>query len=106
LSEMGQGLTLSGVGILITFGALGALIVLILVLKALFPAREAQPTTAMEGSEGPQRTDALRKRAAAAGVAALLGTRTTKRTGSLGKALESPPGEWWRKGLDRIHGKE
>lgn len=100
---MGQGLTLSGIGILITFGALGALIVLILVLKALFPAREGQPPSTQEDRESPDRTNALRRRAAAVGVAALLGVKTT---GSLGKALESPPGEWWRKGLDRIHGKE
>jgi len=39
LSELGQGLSLSGIGILITFSALGILILLILVLKALFPVK-------------------------------------------------------------------
>ncbi len=43
MNELGQGLTLSGIGILITFIALGVLIGLILLLKALFPVRDGKP---------------------------------------------------------------
>lgn len=106
MSELGQGLTLSGIGILVTFGALGALIVLILGLKALFPGRKEGPEESQAEGTAAGNTAALRKRAAAAGVAALLGARVSENSGSLGQVLESPPGAWWRKGLDRIQGKE
>jgi Na+-transporting methylmalonyl-CoA/oxaloacetate decarboxylase gamma subunit len=106
LSDFGQGLTLSGAGILITFAALGILIVLILVLKTVFPGRVDRQDPAQAGLAGTDKKAELRKRAAAAGVVALLGAGTQKQKGDLGKVLETPPGEWWRKGLDRIHGKE
>ena len=106
MSGVGQGLTLSGIGILITFAALGILIVLILVLKALFPAWKERRDAPRSGEEHLDRKEELRKRAAAAGVAALLGQRSSSQDRNLGKVLETPHGEWWRKGLDRIHGKE
>jgi len=106
LSEFGQGLTLSGAGILITFGALGMLIVLILVLKALFPARINKQADFQPAERDPDQKMELRRRAAAVGVAVLLSERSCMETGELGSVLETPPGEWWRQGLDRIHGKE
>ncbi len=106
MSEFGQGLTLSGAGILITFGALGVLIVLILVLKALFPARIKKQADFQPSEPDPDQKMELRRRASAVGVAVLLRDRSSSETGALGSVLEIPPGEWWRQGLDRIHGKE
>lgn len=110
MSEVGQGLLLSGVGILITFSALGILILIILALKSLFPPRDAEaqlkPAVRPASGRDVDRKEQLKRKAAAVGVAVLLGRRASPEEGSLGKTLESPPGPWWRKGLDRIHGKE
>jgi Na+-transporting methylmalonyl-CoA/oxaloacetate decarboxylase gamma subunit len=103
LSELGQGLTLSGIGILITFSALAILILLIVLLKAIFPVRSEE--AGIESSSG--KDEDLRQQAAAVGVAVLIGRKSSSvRKGSLGALLENPPGSWWRKGLDRIQGKE
>lgn len=106
MSEFGQGLTLSGAGILITFGALGVLICLILILKVIFPARVKEQADFQPTERDLDQKMGLRRRAAAAGVAVLLSDRSCSETGALGSILETPPGEWWRQGLDRIHGKE
>jgi len=110
LSEFGQGLSLSGIGILITFSALGILILLILVLKVLFPVKGDDFVKSHPGITPPSGTDPdreeLRKKAAAAGVAVLLSKRSFSRTGGLGSELEKPVGHWWQRGLDQIHGKE
>jgi hypothetical protein len=105
LTEFGQGLSLSGIGILITFSALGVLILVIFLLKRLFPAQGAAPDHAEEEKEEDPNREALRKQAAAAGVAALL-MHSGKRSSGLGKLLESPPGSWWGKAINRIHNKE
>ena len=110
MSELGQGLTLSGLGILITFSALGMLIGLILLLKALFPLREekTQAEVILDSSSPslPNDREELRKRAAGVGVGILMKERNRSRGGSLGKLLEEPPAGWWRKGVDRVQGKE
>ena len=110
MGEIGQGLTLSGIGILITFSALGILILLIVVLKALFPVKGMDPedphiSEPSASGAGPDREE-LRKKAAAAGVAILLEKRLLLTKGRLGSVLEKPVGEWWQRGLDRIHSKE
>jgi len=110
LNEIGQGLSLSGIGILITFSALGILILLILILKALFPAKEndlevSHPRETPPSGIDPDREE-LRKKAAAAGVAVLLSKRSFTGKGELGSELEKPVGKWWQRGLDRIHSKE
>ncbi len=110
MTEIGQGLTLSGIGILITFSALGILILLIMVLKTLFPVKEVDSLTSLPNQDqksgiDPARED-LRKKAAGAGVAVLLGIRSSSNPGSLGSELEKPVSKWWQRGLDRIHGKE
>jgi hypothetical protein len=110
LNELGQGLTLSGIGILITFFALGVLIGLILLLKALFPVKtgNSEVKDALRESSPPlsrEREDLLRQ-AAAAGVSVLIKRRGLSGRGSLGKLLEDPVGDWWRKGVDRVHGEE
>ena len=110
MSELGQGLSLSGIGILITFSALGILILLILVLKALFPEKDDDLLKSHLEDTPPSGTDSdreeLRKKAAAAGVAVLLSKRAFFRKGGLGSELEKPVGNWWQRGLDQIHGKE
>jgi len=110
LSEIGQGLSLSGIGILITFSALGILILLILILKALFPAKgkdfeASHPQETLSSGIDPDR-EVLRKKAAAAGVVVLLSKRSFTGKGGLGSELEKPVSQWWQRGLDRIHGKE
>ena len=110
MSELGQGLSLSGVGILITFCALGILIGLIVLLKVLFPNRDevsktmAAPTAS--SSAGSPEREAILKKAAGAGVAVLMKKGNRSREGSLGKLLETPVAGWWRKGVDRVQGKE
>ena len=110
MSEIGQGLSLSGIGILITFSALGILILLIMILKALFPARSIDPEVSRPGETPLSRIDPdreeLRKRAAAAAVSVLLSKRSFTGKGGLGSVLEKPIGKWWQRGLDRIHDKE
>lgn len=108
MSELGQGLTLSWVGILITFSALGILIGLILLLKVLFPAREersAAEASVPERAPSQEREKLLQK-AAGIGVGVLVMKLSGSPRGSLGKTLEDPVGGWWRKGVDRVQGKE
>lgn len=110
MNEFGQGLTLSGIGILITFSALGILIILILILKALFPEKSERaavprPVETRSASVDPVREE-LKKKAAAAGVAVLMSKSSFTGEGGLGSELEKPVGTWWLRGLDRIHGKE
>ena len=110
MSELGQGLSLSGVGILITFSALGILIGLILLLKALFPVKEGSTwieEIEVESSSVPSlEREEILKQAAAAGVSVLVERMRRSSGGNLGKLLEDPVAGWWRKGIDRIHGKE
>lgn len=110
MNELGQGLALSGIGILITFSALGILILLIVILKTLFPERSedvevSHPDVTML-SEIDSDREGLMKKAAAVGVAVLLKKSVFSRTGGLGSELEKPVGQWWKRGLDRIQGKE
>jgi len=110
VSEIGQGLSLSGIGILITFSALGILILLILILKALFPVRGNDLDVSHPGETPPSGIDpdreVLKKKAAAAGVAVLSSKKSFTGKGGLGSELEKPVGIWWQRGLVRIHGKE
>ena len=109
MSELTQGLTISGFGILITFSALGILIGLIVLLKVLFPFKaETVPLERPDAVSSPtpseEREDLL-KQAAAVGVSVLI-QKYGSGQGDLGKLLEEPVSDWWGKGLDRVHGKE
>ena len=110
MSELGQGLTLSWVGILITFSALGILIGLIVLLKALFPPKIERSMTeeaVIESSQPPSHErEKLLKQAAAVGVGVLVRKMSGSTQGSLGKLLEDPVAGWWRKGVDRVQGEE
>jgi hypothetical protein len=110
VGEIGQGLTLSGLGILITFSALAILIGLIALLKLLFPQREERAMVEEAAIKSPLapslEREGLRKRAAAAGVSVLVKKMGRATQGNLGKLLEDPVTGWWRKGVDRVQGKE
>lgn len=110
MGEIGQGLTLSGLGILITFSALGILIGLILLLKALFPMRvksdESEEDLSTSDPSPSIEREKLRKQAAAAGVSVLVRKMSRSTKGNLGKQLEDPVSGWWRKGVDRVQRKE
>ena len=105
MSDFGQGLLLSGIGILVTFSALGSLILLILLLKVLFPAKKVDEAGFVSGYEIDQR-EVLKEQAAAAAVAALLDQFKGVKRSSLGALLEEKPGNWWQQGVDRVQGKE
>ena len=110
MNEIGQGLILSGIGIVITFSSLGILILLIVLLKTIFPAGQAgrKDETEIPEIPGGDESDRGRKQkiAAAAAAVALSLAKDKDQSGGLGQVLESPPGNWWHKKLDRIHFKE
>jgi hypothetical protein len=105
LSEFGLGLSLSGIGILVTFSALGILILLIMLLKWVFPFRKADQAGAGSGKDLDIR-ESLKEQAAAVAVAALLDQHKGARKSSLGALLEEPVDNWWKRGVDRVQGKE
>ena len=105
MNELGQGLTLSGIGILSTFSALGILILLILVLKTFFPAKQTEIDGYASRFKINDR-ESLKEQAAAVAVAALLDQEMETRRSSLGSVLEDPIGNWWQKGIERSHTKE
>jgi len=110
LNEIGQGLILSGIGIVITFSSLGILILLIVLLKAIFPTGQSvrKIKTGTEEISREEQYDRERKQkvAAAAAAVALSLEKDKNQSRGLGQVLESPPGNWWHKKLDRIHFKE
>jgi Na+-transporting methylmalonyl-CoA/oxaloacetate decarboxylase gamma subunit len=111
LNEIGQGLILSGIGIVITFSALGILILLIVMLKIIFPTGQAVRKSETETQGIPREDQSTRERkrkivAAAAAAAALSLQKDKNQSRGLGQVLESPPGNWWHKKLDWIHFKE
>jgi hypothetical protein len=110
LNELGQGLTLSGIGILITFSALGILIGLILLLKVIFPEKQLDSSKSGRFTVSPppdlHEQEELRRRAAVAGVALLIEGKGRSGQESLGKLLEEPVSGWWQSGVDRVQGKD
>ena len=105
MSEFTQGLALSGIGILITFSALGILILLILSLKALFPEKTNKEGIDSQLSDPDLERERLKETAAAVGVATLMKSKGFGK-GSLGSLLEKPVGKWWTVNQDRNRGKE
>ena len=105
MNELGQGLTLSGIGILVTFSALGILILLILLLKLFFPPKQSEVAGYSSRYKINDR-ESLKEQAAAAAVAALLDRKMESRKSSLGSVLEDPIGNWWHKAIGRSHTKE
>lgn len=115
MENLGQGLAISITGLLITFGALGALIGLIAGLDWAFRPRSATPATAAgEASRQPSAqpdevAEDLDEIAAAIGVAVTHFERDERPPGQLGATLASGPGPWWhlREGPEGIgrHGR-
>jgi Na+-transporting methylmalonyl-CoA/oxaloacetate decarboxylase gamma subunit len=87
-------------GILITFGFLGALILVIVVLQEIFKFPQEEAMTGNSETDernvrmADQDDERLKALAAAVAVAAL---KSDQRSVSrLGQVLETPPGRWWR----------
>ena len=98
-----EGLTLSSIGIAVTFTALALIVLLIVVLRALFPARAADGAQARGEANPVTRApaEAVDPKVAAAIAAALEhAKRKGSSAGNLGQALESGPGPWWRRRTD------
>ena len=83
--DYGLGITLSIMGISITFLALGALILLIVILRALFPYKI--PVV----QEKPDEPNSVGQVVA---IAAAWWYLRNKKNDSLGQILEQPPGQW------------
>ena len=108
MTDMEQGFILSGMGIVITFSALGLLILLILLLRTIFPAGEIPPDSLQQKKSLGQESDRedKRRKAAAAAVAVFATKLKSENNSDLGKTLESPPGNWWKRALERNQSKE
>ena len=110
MNEIGQGIVLSGIGIVITFSALGILILVILLLKRIFPVEGAalspDYSDSAGGSENQSDRERLKTVAVAAAAAAITLQKRKNQSRGLGEVLETPPGNWWFKMLDRIQTKE
>ncbi len=85
MNDYGLGITLSLMGISITFLALGVLILLIVILRALFPPKI--PTV----QEKPAEPNSVGQ---AVAIAAAWWYLRNKKNDSLGQILEQPPGHW------------
>ena len=88
MNELSQGITISVLGIGITFLALAVLIGLIHLLQFLYKPGERNPFEVDE----TERDENEEQRAVA--IAAAWWYLKHKRAGSLGKLLERPPGKW------------
>jgi Na+-transporting methylmalonyl-CoA/oxaloacetate decarboxylase gamma subunit len=90
VTELNQGLILTLWGVGITFLALGLLILIIYILRRLWPP-EVNPFKADESQEK------RREMAAAIAVAVSLLEYQGKRNRDLGRVLEEPHGRWWQR---------
>ena len=86
MNDFNLGITLSLMGISITFLALGALILLIVLLRALFP-----PKIPDAAEESNSEVDPVKDTVA---IAAAWWYLRNKKASSLGQVLEQPPGHW------------
>jgi Na+-transporting methylmalonyl-CoA/oxaloacetate decarboxylase gamma subunit len=101
MENLGQGLVLSLTGLLITFAALGGLILLIAALEWVFrPRRGSAPgagTAPAVPAPAPPADD-LDDVAAAIAAALSQLLAEDRPPGDLGAALRDGPGPWWRPG--------
>ncbi len=100
MSDLMQGLSISLIGLLITFFALGAFIVLMVILKRIFPSKPAadeeelglEPVVQIELDQ----VSAVEEDAEiAAAIAAAVAYVQTANQSSLGANLEGGRGHWW-----------
>jgi Na+-transporting methylmalonyl-CoA/oxaloacetate decarboxylase gamma subunit len=94
MEAINLGLQLSLYGIVITFLALGLLILLISLLQALFPAKVQEPSAAADTllEDGAGDPDAR-----LVALTAAWWYWQKKKSSSLGQQLEKGPGKRWRK---------
>ena len=104
-----QGLTISVIGISLTFAALGILILMMFLLVRLFPVK--QEKNDISRPVEPIKSDASRRSvkeeeitAAIAAALSYFRARDLERSG-LGETLETPPAPWWVMGQARQHHK-
>ena len=93
-----QGINLSLLGIGITFSALGVLILVILLLRWLFPVRQkiGGNEVIADGMKNENETEAV------VAIAAAWQYLQAKKGGqTLGERLEHPRGPWWYKSEDK-----
>ena len=95
MEAFSTGLQLSLYGIVITFLALGLLILVITLLQVFFPApQKEEETTPVSAESVPESKDSKHRVVA---LAAAWWYWQNKRSSDLGKQLETGPGKRWRK---------
>ena len=94
MSEITQGLIISALGLGITFTALTFIIVVISLLKRIFPSTEEGEDEIGTASAGVEASE--EEEVAAAIAVALSQIRSSPYHGELGASLESGRGAWWR----------
>jgi Na+-transporting methylmalonyl-CoA/oxaloacetate decarboxylase gamma subunit len=102
LSEFNQGLVISAIGLLVTFLALGIFILIMILLKKLFPYKEENQTGEKEDEEtyaepnavAAMETLASEEEEMAAAIASLIYLRGQQST-QLGASLLEGPGRYW-----------
>lgn len=97
-----QGLTISGLGLLITFFALGIFILIMVVLQKAFPYKEEAEAGDDEGmEEAPAISMAVveeegeEDQAAVAAIAVAISYLRSRSQSKLGSNLEAGHGSWW-----------
>jgi len=95
MESLGIGLQLSLFGLLITFMALGILILVISLLQLLFPSRTNEEESSQQPHEESMAEGDPHERLVA--LTAAWWYWQQKRSSSLGKQLEKDPGKRWRK---------
>ncbi len=93
MNEWLQGLQVSVLGLLITFLALGLFVLVMVLLKRLFPAEIRPDEPAGNPQTHIQKPGEAELAAVAAAAAALY--RKSKMDPNLGRLLEQPKGAWW-----------
>ena len=93
---IGQGLLISVLGMGITFTTLGVLILLIRLLRLVFPAENQAPLEVQ--SSMPDEVEAERRAAVFAALWYWQNQQT--RSPNLGRRLEQPQSQWWAANKD------
>lgn len=103
-----QGLTVSVLGILITFIALGVFILIMIVLQRLFPYREEEQAEVaqIETSQPAEETAVSQEGEIVAAIAAAVAYLRLRANPQLGNAFQEGRGRWWfSRRLEAIEGK-
>jgi Na+-transporting methylmalonyl-CoA/oxaloacetate decarboxylase gamma subunit len=96
LTLIEQGLLLSLLGLILTFAALGLLILTIVILQRLFGTREPAPSQVVEPDVADGAEEPMADVAAAIAAAVLLLRSRDRSLSPLGQRLEAGPSLWWQ----------